>query len=55
MIKKRDSCHNCIFNHAVCPNCGKEAHTAAEVERLFGLRIMEDGTKRVQSWCKDCR
>ena len=39
-----------------CPNCnGITANTRAELIENFGLRKMEDGTIRNQSWCKGCR
>lgn len=38
-----------------CPNCGKEAKTMAELEKLFGFRTMNETTGRSQSWCKECR
>jgi len=42
------------LNNAKCPNCGKVANEKKEVELLFGYRINE-GTRMVQSWCKECR
>lgn len=38
-----------------CRACEKEANNAVEVEELFGLRNMGDGTIRVQSYCRECR
>ncbi|KAB7710965.1 hemagglutinin [Plesiomonas shigelloides] len=38
-----------------CRGCGKIASNAEEVEKLFGLRRMGDGTIRVQSYCRECR
>ena len=38
-----------------CPNCEKIANTQAELIENFGLRKMEDGIIRNQSWCKNCR
>lgn len=55
MPSNKQFCGRCVFNHAVCPKCGIEAHTATELKKLFGLRTMEDEAKRVQSWCKKCR
>ena len=40
----------------ICPNCNKtRVDTQAELEEKFGLRKMEDGTVRNQSWCRRCR
>jgi len=38
-----------------CPNCGLEASGHSEIVERFGLRLMEDGVTRVQSWCRECR
>lgn len=38
----------------VCPSCGKTAHTAVQLQELFGLRT-KDGNATNQSWCKECR
>jgi hypothetical protein len=45
------------LDKACCPcrGCNKTAKTAEEVEELFGLRNMGDGTIRVQSYCRECR
>lgn len=46
-----------ILTQARCPcrGCTKTASNADEVEELFGLRDMGDGTIRVQSYCRECR
>lgn len=38
-----------------CRGCHAVATNAEEVEELFGLRNMGDGTVRVQSYCRKCR
>lgn len=38
-----------------CRGCNKVANNAEEVEELFGLRNMGDGTIRVQSYCREYR
>lgn len=38
-----------------CPHCNASADGFAQVQQIFGLRNMGDGTIRVQSWCKRCR
>jgi len=43
------------LDYATCPRCGKTARGKREVDHIFGLRNMGNGTIRVQSWCKDCR
>ncbi len=40
---------------ALCPHCSKTAEGFDSVIKEFGLRNMDDGVTRVQSWCKDCR
>jgi hypothetical protein len=37
-----------------CPNCGKVATTAVELDKLFGFRTIS-GNATNQSWCKECR
>ncbi len=38
-----------------CPRCQKTvAHTAAELQALFGFRTLPSGASN-QSWCKKCR
>ncbi|EGR0036464.1 hemagglutinin [Vibrio parahaemolyticus] len=38
-----------------CRGCNTVATNAEQVEKLFGLRNMGDGTVRVQSYCRECR
>ncbi|MDP2561408.1 hemagglutinin [Psychrobium sp. 1_MG-2023] len=38
-----------------CRGCDKVARNETEVDELFGLRDMGDGTIRVQSYCRECR
>lgn len=38
-----------------CPNCGDSASGISEIMEKFGLRTMDEGIIRVQSWCKQCR
>ena len=38
-----------------CRGCKTEANNPEDVELLFGLRNMGNGTIRVQSYCRDCR
>lgn len=41
---------------AKCPCCGVEAkHNLKELERIFGFRIMANGEKILQSYCRKCR
>lgn len=40
---------------ATCPQCDKVAETPEQVEKRFGYRLMGDGVRRVQSWCRCCR
>ncbi|MFN0062183.1 MAG: hypothetical protein ACKVPX_06680 [Myxococcaceae bacterium] len=42
---------NEVPKRAHCPRCGCEGPT----EELFGVRRMDDGRRRPQSWCRDCR
>ena len=39
----------------LCPHCLKTATGLDSIIKYFGLRNMDDGVTRVQSWCKDCR
>lgn len=41
--------------HCPCRGCHAIATNAEQVEQLFGLRNMGDGTVRVQSYCRECR
>ena len=38
-----------------CPNCGKTATGKTAIFTFFGLRTMQDGLIREQSWCRKCR
>jgi hypothetical protein len=38
-----------------CPNCGLIANGLDDITVNFGLRNMDDGSVRVQSWCRNCR
>ena len=38
-----------------CPNCGTTASGTPAILSVFGLRNMGDDTRRVQSWCRECR
>ena len=39
-----------------CPSCNIiKANTREELEEKFGLRRMQDGIVRNQSWCRGCR
>ena len=39
-----------------CPSCNIiKANTREELEEKFGLRKMQDGIVRNQSWCRGCR
>ena len=38
-----------------CPNCGLIASGLDDITVNFGLRNMDDGSVRVQSWCRNCR
>jgi hypothetical protein len=40
---------------AQCPCCRKEAHNLDELEEKFGTRIMDEGNKIPQSYCRKCR
>jgi len=40
---------------STCPHCEKVAQTLDGVVAEFGLRIMNDGSVRDQSWCNECR
>lgn len=45
-------------NVKICPQCGKTAKTALEIEMMFGYRNVKVNGKNYympQSWCKDCR
>lgn len=44
-----------IADPAICPHCRVEASGLDSIISLFGLRNMQDGTVRVQSWCVNCR
>ena len=44
-----------IKDPTYCPNCGTDASGFSEISEKFGLRLMDDGVTRVQSWCRDCR
>lgn len=44
-----------IKDPAICPHCFRTATGHKSIIKIFGLRNMDDGTTRVQSWCKDCR
>jgi len=44
-----------IKDPTYCPACGTGASGSSEIVKKFGLRTMEDGVTRVQSWCKGCR
>jgi hypothetical protein len=48
------------LNYARCPNCKRHgrdtvAYNKREVEKLFGIKEVEDGRFEVQSWCRLCR
>ncbi len=38
-----------------CPHCFVTAMGFDEIVKDFGLRNMDDGTIRIQSWCRNCR
>ena len=38
-----------------CPNCKLGVEGLHDILTHFGLRNMNDGTVRVQSWCRTCR
>ncbi|MAD77153.1 MAG: hypothetical protein ACI6PR_15405 [Pseudoalteromonas sp.] len=38
-----------------CRGCNTVANNEEQVDNLFGLRNMGDGTVRVQSYCRECR
>jgi len=38
-----------------CPSCALGSSGLHDILTNFGLRNMEDGTVRVQSWCRNCR
>jgi hypothetical protein len=41
---------------AECPCCGKIAENDLnKIENLFGFRIMKNGNKIAQSYCRVCR
>jgi len=44
-----------IRDSTVCPHCQKSAIGYDSIIRDFGLRNMDDGVTRVQSWCRECR
>lgn len=44
-----------INDQASCPHCDVLVNGFDQVQQIFGLRNMGDGTIRVQSWCKKCR
>lgn len=44
-----------IKNPTSCPHCLRTADGYDSIIKDFGLRNMDDGTTRVQSWCRDCR
>ena len=44
-----------IKDSTTCPNCEKTAIGYDSIIQDFGLRNMDDGVTRVQSWCRDCR
>ncbi len=44
-----------IKDPAMCPHCFRTAAGHESIIKNFGLRNMDDGTTRVQSWCRDCR
>ncbi len=44
-----------MMDSTLCPHCFKTAIGLDSIIKDFGLRNMDDGVTRVQSWCKDCR
>ena len=44
-----------MMDSTLCPHCSKTATGIDSIIKDFGLRNMDDGVTRVQSWCKDCR
>jgi len=44
-----------LKDNTACPNCNIFADGIDQIQQIFGLRDMGDGTIRVQSWCKKCR
>ena len=46
---------NSISLPHTCPKCKIVAHNRDELEKLFGLRQMNEKSIREQSWCKKCR
>ena len=44
-----------INDESPCKGCTKSASGLNEIEELFGFRIMTNGNKIPQSYCKDCR
>ena len=43
------------FDSVKCPKCNKIATDRSQVERSFGLRVMNGKYTYVQSGCKECR
>lgn len=52
--KNNDSMNSQILENARCPKCNKTADGRDQVEKLFGLRLI-NGKYIVQSWCFACR
>lgn len=44
-----------IIIPGICPHCGLTVDALNDVITKFGLRRMQDGTIRNQSWCRKCR
>lgn len=44
-----------IKDSTSCPSCQKVAVGYDSIIADFGLRNMDDGITRVQSWCRNCR
>lgn len=40
---------------AECPCCGVNANSLEDIETIFGWRIMGNGSKIPQSYCRACR
>ena len=53
--KNEDSVNYKNFEYTKCPKCGKTASGRDQVERLFGLRLINGKFQAVQSWCIQCR
>ncbi|MGI0101701.1 MAG: hypothetical protein ACREA7_03790 [Nitrosotalea sp.] len=46
---------NKVKDPATCPHCGISSSGLVSIQSIFGMRNMDNGTLRVQSWCRECR